>query len=380
MSRNVRYALIVLVAILVWLFSGVFGRDDKSKEEVEQTQLTGVEVLRSSAVLRRPSISFNARTEPFRFIDLRAETSGPLVSAEVPEGSQVQSGAIVGKIDVETRALRVTEARSLLEQAQLEYKGALELKAKGLLSDAEIARNKSSVDSAKAALNAAEIELGRVEIEVPFDGVLNDRFFEVGDYIQQGQVFAEFLQLDPLKAVFYVSEKEVIELDPAESLQLVLSGGRKLEGELLFKSVKADSQSRTFKVEAVFSNPDNEILADLTGRISVSLKPVQTHAVPAALLSLNTEGELSIKTLNTDKTVNSYPVNIITDDKDSVWVTGLPEKADVIVAGYEYVGVGEQVSVVWKNESPEGFGIAENTIADVAGPSAIPPSNSAIDE
>jgi len=364
-SRNVRYALIIFALIIAWLLSGFFVGNDDLEEKSTTSDLTHVDVLASTAQPYRPSLSFNARTEPFRLVNLRAETSGPLIAADTMKGAEVAEGTVVGRIDVEGRLLRVMEARSLLEQTQLEYKGALDLQSKGLLSDIEIARNKFSVDSAKASLNSTELELARVEIVAPFDGILNERFYEVGDYLQQGQIFAEFLQLDPLKAVFQVSENEVAELDPTTPITLRLGDGRQIEGRLLFRSAKADKENRAFKVEAVFDNPGNLILADLTGRVSISLKPVKAHSVPASVLSLNTAGRLSIKTVNSDYVVNSYPVEIVTDSDDSVWVTGLPDSVDVIVAGYEYVGNGEKVKVSYQRvDAPTDSELTLTNVSD----------------
>ena len=349
-SRNVRYALIIFVTINVWLLSGLLVSDNETEDKAAEPKLTLVGAQVSAAAYHRPALSFNARTEPFRLVSLSAETQGPLVAADIAEGSEVDKGAVVGRIDVEGREFRLSEARSLLEQAQLEYQGALNLQDKGLLSDAEIARNKAVADSAKAAAKLAELELARVEMTAPFDGVLNERFYEVGDYLQKGQVFAEFLQLHPLKAVFQVSESEVIALDPSEPLLLELADGRQLEGKLLFRSAMADKNSRAFKVEAVFDNPGNQVLADLTGRISVSLKPVKAHTIPASVLSLDTQGRLSIKTVDANQIVVAYPVEVISDRRDSVWVTGLPDTVDVIVTGYEYVGVGEKVKVFYRDQ------------------------------
>lgn len=349
MSRNIRYALIILGLILVWLFSGFLAGDDADTEEVSsESSLAKVEVMKSDAQPYHPSLIFNARTEPFRLVNLRAETEGPLIEVNVAEGEEVAESVLIAKIDPESRPLRVQESRSLLRQAQLEYEGAMELKAKGLLSDAEVARNKFSVDSAQAALEAAEIELSRSVINAPFDGILNERFYEVGDYLQKGQIFAEFLQLDPLKAVFHVSNSEVMELDPERALTLTLADGRELTGEFLFRSSKADPQSRAFKVEATFDNPENRILADLTGRISVWLKAVNAHSVPASVLSLDTSGQLAVKAIDSEQQVLSYPVSIVEDDSESVWVTGLPDQVYVIVTGYEYVGVGDHVNAVYR--------------------------------
>lgn len=372
-SKNVRYALIIFAFIIVWLFSGLFVAEGEAGGELNgqtngsvnerageqvttaaDNDLTLVEVVDSRALDYQSQASFNARTEPFRIVSLRAETDGPIVATDIAEGSFVPADTEVGTIGTENRMLRVLESRAQLDQVQLEYKGALELRAKSLLSEAEVAREKFAVDSAKASLESAQLELARVRIMAPFDGILNERFFEMGDYLQRGQEFAEFLQLDPIKAVFSVSASEVVSLDPQAPIKLRLSDGRELVGEFLFRSVMADTQSRAFKVEAVFDNPDNLILADLTGVVTVAEKSTLAHSVPASLLSLSTDGSLVVKTVDLDSDqgeglaqgrVTSYPVRILTDNTDSVWITGLPDRATVIVRGYEYVGIGQRVRV-----------------------------------
>ena len=235
----------------------------------------------------------------------------------------------------------------------MEYQGALELYAKGLLAESELARNKFLLDAALAALESAEWALSRINIVAPFDGILNERHLELGDFIQRGQVYAELLQLDPIKAVFQISESEVNTLNPDKPLQLKLTDGRELSGTFLFRSAKADQHSRAFKVEAVFDNPDQAVLADLTGVISTAAKQVMAHAVPAAVLSLDTAGQLIVKTVDQANIVAAHPVTIVSDDKESVWITGLPERAKVIVAGYEYAGIGEQVRVALRTDATD---------------------------
>jgi multidrug efflux system membrane fusion protein len=45
-----------------------------------------------------------------------------------------------------------------------------------------------------------------------------------------------------------------------------------------------------------------------------------------------------------NEVVAFYPVTIIRDTREGVWVTGLPGTIDVITVGQEYVAVGQRVN------------------------------------
>ena len=358
MGKNVRYALVTLAVILVWLLSGMIVGDRSESREQESIQQSGrqstlVEVRRSQAVPFQPITRFNARTEPYRSVNLRPETSGLLIKVHVEKGRQVEAGELIAQLAIEDRQLRVNEAEAVLEQVRLEYDAALDLKGKGLLSEAETARRNSAVESALADVESRRLELSRTEIRAPFAGILNDRLEDQGDFLQRGQSFATLLQLDPLKVVFEVSEQEVVDIDPALPIGFQRVDGQWLQGTFYYRSAQANKSNRTFRVEALIANPDHQILADLSGTVRIRRKQQQAHSVPAAILSLNTQGELVVKALDSNRRVVAYPVQILADDADSVWVSGLPTDIQIIVRGFDYVGVGEQVRLHSTTDSTE---------------------------
>jgi multidrug efflux system membrane fusion protein len=53
-----------------------------------------------------------------------------------------------------------------------------------------------------------------------------------------------------------------------------------------------------------------------------------------------------------DEAIVSFaPVGIMRDTVDGVWVTGLPDQADVIIAGQEYVIAGVKVAPTFEELS-----------------------------
>ena len=60
------------------------------------------------------------------------------------------------------------------------------------------------------------------------------------------------------------------------------------------------------------------------------------------MLTLDDNGALGVRTVK-DNEVSFYPVTIVSDSREGVWVTGLPPTVDVITVGQEFVTAGQTV-------------------------------------
>ncbi|MDG2087711.1 MAG: efflux RND transporter periplasmic adaptor subunit [Arenicellaceae bacterium] len=358
MTKNLRYALIILVLVLVWLFSGLIinsdGTDEnlsKSDQAIKLIRVQVSDIVEESFV---PRLNISARTEAFRVVEIKAETSGQIEVIPIAEGEFVKAGDELARLRIDDRSFRVQEAQAGLDQATLDYQGTITLFEKELVSEIQVARAKASVDAAKANLEFRNVELSRTRLLAPFDAVLNERKLEVGSYLQPGQTFAELLQLDPIKAVALVSGDEVLDLEKGALVELELSNGDALLGELRYVSAKADTATRAFRIEAFFENPDNKIFADLTGNLMVPRAPTKAHRIPASIISLNSAGNLQVKWVDEGDVVRASEVTILHDDRSSLWVSGLPETVRIIDVGQEYVTVEEKVDPIVGSKDNSG--------------------------
>ena len=350
MSKNVRYALTILAFVLAWLFSGFVFKTDNASEDIadatrQENKIFRVQVRNINQQRFTPNLTVSARTEAFRMVELRAETSGQLEATPVTEGSYVKAGDELARLRVDDRKFRVQEAEASLAQATLDYQGTFKLFEKELVSEIQVARAKASVDSASANLESRKLELAKTHLLAPFDAVLNERKLEVGSYLQLGQAYAELLQLNPIKAVAQVSGDEILALKHGALVQLELNNGTVLDGKLGYVSARADSATRAFVVEAFFDNPGNSVPADLTGKLKIARTEVAAHQIPASIVSLNASGDLEVKWID-DGVVRASVISILHDDRSSLWVSGLPDSVTIITVGQEYVSVGETVEPV----------------------------------
>jgi multidrug efflux system membrane fusion protein len=58
-------------------------------------------------------------------------------------------------------------------------------------------------------------------------------------------------------------------------------------------------------------------------------------------VSLGTDGTLGVKTVNAENIVEFFAIQVVKAQIDGIWVTGLPDVADVITVGQGYVNEGE---------------------------------------
>ena len=69
------------------------------------------------------------------------------------------------------------------------------------------------------------------------------------------------------------------------------------------------------------------------------------HRISPAILSLNEEGKLGIRVVNTKNEVEFRAIEIMEDTTEGLWISGLPTSARIITLGQEYVFQGQVVEV-----------------------------------
>lgn len=348
-NTNYRIASFIAVAMVLWFATGIFASDAPPiQPPPEKTGLAELNSVRAKTIEAESFplvVSLKGQTEANRAVDVRAEVGGQVESLKVNKGAVVNKGQVLCQIAVEDRALRVSEAQAAVDQAQIEYDGALRLKTGGFQSETAIASAKSKLESSKANLLRRQIDLEKTAIRAPFAGVVEERPVEIGDLVRAGDTCATVIDLDPLLLTARVSEQEVANVPKSGVVNARLITGQNVEGEIRYVSRRSDDVTRTFRIEAEIENPNQNLVSGITAEMKVLMREVPAHLISASLLILDDEGELGVKILDHNNRVQLRSVELVGDDKNGIWVTGLPATTKLITVGHEYVGLGETVNV-----------------------------------
>lgn len=347
-GRSKWVAMLLVVLLVGWMGSGYV--NPASGTGVEDTVAAPEEQAISVAV--RPSVaqdvqlvlSAEGQSEPDRISRIPTEAAGRVVSVSARRGAYVEAGQELGRLDATTMQAQLTQARTQLDQATRDLNNALELQGRGVATEDRVTQARAAKAAAEAALTAAEEMLGNTVIRAPFAGRLNDFTLDVGEFVDSGVIVAEVLDNDPLSVVVQVPQQALSRIEVGQDAQVVFITGEERLGKVSFIGGNADQQTRTFRVEVTIDNPQSVMPAGLSARVILPTGTARGHFISPAILSLGSSGELGIKTVDADNRVAFSLVSIVRAQTDGIWVTGLPDNADIITVGQGFVQAGDLVS------------------------------------
>tara|TARA_R110002110_G_scaffold107369_2_gene268677 strand:+ start:9167 stop:10303 length:1137 start_codon:yes stop_codon:yes gene_type:complete len=357
LHRSHYIAIGIAAAILVWFATGLFGASNgagdgltAAEEDAASSVLTRVQVVESIASMRRGALVVRGRTEAKRAVEVRAETQGTVAELPIEKGVRVAKNDVLCRLNLNARDAQLAEAQALVKQRRLEYDASRQLAAKGYRAPTVTAGSKAAYDAAQARLKQMEVEVSQTAIVAPFDGILDDRRVEIGDYMRVGDVCGLVVELDPLLVAAQVSEDRVAMLQVGASGTARLVTGETVEGKIRFVSKTADPATRTFRVELEVPNHDSSMRAGITAEIVVPGDEVLAHRIPSAIVTLDDNGVIGVRTVDEEDRVQFNRVKLVDDTPDGLWISGLPKKVTLITVGQDYVKEGQKVEAVPANQ------------------------------
>ena len=363
MKKNIITATLIGVGLLLWLLSGLFAEHPAPMADTRSavvaagsTERFRVRVARFSAEQRTLTRILRGKTESKRSAEVSAETGGRVIARPVERGARVSAGDTLCELAVDDRAAALAQAEADLKRAELEQRGAEQLRERNLLSQIRIAQVGAELENARTALERARLDLERTRVVAPFDGVVETLHLDVGDLARVGSPCATLIALDPLLITANVSERDIDYLRVGQPVTARTSTDQRLEGEVTFVGSVSDPATRTYAVEITVPNPDYAFRAGLTTVVSVETATILAHRVAPSLFTLDDAGVVGLRGVDSDNRVVFYPVRIVEDAPEGAWVTGLPGVVRLITVGQEFVTAGELVAVQEADAGPIAAG------------------------
>ena len=286
MNKNIRISLAIFIIALLTLLSGQF--EDVVERKVIKKELFAVKTIESFASLYQPLIKLKSTTISETRVDVKAKTSGEVVKIGSRQGDYVIKDSVLCSLGI--------------------------------------------------------VELNRTEVKAPFSGYL-ETIVKPGNFLERGQVCATIIQLDPITFVAEVPESDINKVSEGQEVILNLITGESILGNLSFVSKSASNLTRTFKVESEIKNKKGVIRDGITSEMIIKTSKIYAHKISPSILMLNDKGILGIKVIENEDTVKFIPIDILEDSEDGIWVTGVPDKIQLIIQGQGFVENNQKVLV-----------------------------------
>jgi multidrug efflux system membrane fusion protein len=289
-------------------------------------------------------VPLRGQTKAKASVNVMPETQGIIQQVHVDKGQRVAAGDLICTLDQGTRAAAVAQAEAALAQAQSAFDSNAELRSKGLAPANSGISLEANVKAAQAGVENAKAELARTEVRTKVAGVVQGPIATIGQFMSGQTACATVVELDPMLFVGSVPEARMGLARLGLEAKVTTVTGQSAEGKVTFLASSADSATRSFPVEIELPNSDGKILDGSTAQAVVNLGTAPAHLLPQSALTLDDEGVLGVRAVTADNTVAFYPITIMRDTREGIWVTGLPARVDVITVGQDFVQAGQKVN------------------------------------
>jgi multidrug efflux system membrane fusion protein len=291
------------------------------------------------------TLVFNAEGQalPERDSAIRAEISGEVAEVLVALGAEVEAGAEIARFATETAEADLAQARQELAAARRDLENAETLLERGVATVDRLEQARTAFSGAEARLTSAEQAVSESVVRAPFAGRVEALSVDPGEFVQAGTQVARIVDITPLTVSFQVPQQALGRLSSGQRARVSFITGEVVEGTVTFVGSAAASATRTFPAEISIPNEGGTIAAGISAEIAIPTAEVLAHFVTPALVSLDPDGRLGVKTVDEDDTVHFYPIEIVRAEIDGIWVTGLPDTVRLITVGQGFVNDGETV-------------------------------------
>jgi membrane fusion protein (multidrug efflux system) len=240
------------------------------------------------------------QTKGFQDVDIRARVEGFLETVNFNEGSVVRKGALLYEIDRKPleAALAAAKADLAASQARLEKARndvirytplvAKQAVSKQELDNALAAQDAGTaeVESGKAAVEKATLDLSYTRVTSPIDGLTGQTQVKPGNLVGRGEstLLTTVSQLDPILFRVAATEADYLRIAKRQTaeggnaprntdIQLTLADGSLYAhtGKVNFVERAVDATTGTLGVELAFPNPDRLLRPGQYGRARLLL-------------------------------------------------------------------------------------------------------------
>ena len=358
----------IVVAVTLWVASGSLGNtEDESTPSdaaiVVPTQ-NAVRVRTQTAEEVMRTIVVNGKTAPARIAQLSAETDGRIELIGAERGANLERGNLIVRMDERDRAARLAQAEATVKQREVEYDARQRLKSESYVSEAQLQEGLALLESARAELTRARLDLDYMSVRAPFGGALQDRMVEVGDFVSRGDPIATFVDNRTIIVSANLSEFDARFVDVGDTAEAHLATGETVRGRIRYVAPVADEATRTFVVELEVANTDGALRAGGTAELRIPAEMVFAHRISPSLLTLDDAGNVGVKIVNGLGEVEFVVADIALSSNDGIWLAGLPETTTIITVGQGYVADGAIVSAIPEDDVETAVAIKGGGEAD----------------
>jgi len=360
-------ALVILgIGFAVW--HAIFGGEKATTAAVSQSKV--VPVVKASREDMQTDATLQAEFIPYQDIAVHAKVSGYVSMIRVDIGDRVKQGDLLATLEIPELQDNINKAKANLSateqeiaKAQADYDNEHQIYQRlgdvakahaNMVAQQDLDTAKSKEVAAQGALGAAQqhrdeaqAELGRLntlaayeKITAPFDGIITQRFADIGSLIQAGTAsntqalpLVQLAQDDLLRLRFPVPEAQTPLIENGRKVEVTVPAlNRTFVGTITRSAWLINRSTRTMTTEVDVENPQGVIKAGMYAYVKLPLQ-VANQAIAVPLQALTTGDDPTVFVLTKEGRLQERKVKVGLRTPYKAQILGGLEEGDVVVVG-----------------------------------------------
>lgn len=213
---------------------------------------------------------------------------GIVTAIHFQEGSRVEANAPLLDLDQRIARANLASAETELRAAQIRFERSQQLSGSGFRSRQQLDDDRAAIDRAAAEVAIRQTQLAQLSVRAPFAGILGQREFGLGEYIEAGKRLVMLEDRSVLRVSFRVPERFLPRLAIGQSVELTLDAvpGRRFTGRVTLLDARPSSNDRDIQVRAEIPNDPPVLPSGLFARVRLVIesRPDAIVVPPSAML------------------------------------------------------------------------------------------------
>ena len=200
-----------------------------------------------------------------------AKVGGIIEQILVEEGSRVQVGQVLARLETDRLKLEVARAKAEADKAQENFDRNTRIYEKNLISKELYDQSRFALEAVRAAHDLAKLSLRESEIRAPIAGTVSARLVKAGNMIQPGTPAFRVTRMDELHAHIFVPERDIHKLAPRQVASLAVDAypDKTFRGSILRVNPVVDASTGTVKVTVAMARGQGELKPGMFGRVEI---------------------------------------------------------------------------------------------------------------
>ena len=321
--------------------------EEKRNAQLQERPPVNSIVLELATGPIRDRLNLPGVVEPWEDLTLMAKVGGTITEVLVDEGAAVKQGQVIARIEEDDYRIGLAAAQAAHSLAQADYQRNQERYQKKLLPLAQLQARETNLQTSKAELDNATLQLERCTITAPMAGVVQRLDAKKGLLLGRGDSVARLLQIDQVLAVVGIPESDVAAIRGLTEVEVAIQAlAQSRLARIHYLSPAPQQTARLYRLELALDNPEQAILPGMFVRADI-VKAAKAQALTLPLYAIISRNNEQYVFVEKNGRAEKRPVQTGITEGWLVEITsGLQAGERVVLEGHRELEDGRAMKVI----------------------------------